>query len=656
LESRTEHCRAAALKFCFVLFLFVPFFTHSFAGQPDSDISSQDSLAAPIDSVQVRSVSKVEQPVCRLAFRPDSSTSFLFKMTEKDFPQRIIRHVGDMVKNIPGGSIFDLVSTGLPVYARLRGSSIQQSQITIDGFPVTHSQFGPYDLSLLPIAAFNTAEITHFNFTAISGHSGSIVNLTTPNNQLDHPTTKINWQKGSFGDSEVDVEYGQKVAAQTTLVGAVSYQSSAGKFVNSEYDAQRIRCKLNSQIKPNWNLKYQLFHNRSDIDLPVPENWQLETSPKYFHRKTNHYLHLLDLRGNVSCDSLEDIRIRTYYSSLYQDFTDQAKAINDVYRNRFYGLHVQRYHLIKQNVITYGWKSEYRWLSSNRLQPTAFFENRLFIYGSIPINSDHQIRWYSDLELNSKYNTFLVPKLVYQRSLSQKLKFEFSYEISRRLPDFYELYWNRTDITGNPGLKAEKVQHSACSIHYSNDNVIASSSFYIKEIKNPIILTFAGSSLDVRTFINQSSELISGYDHHVQLRPIYNFRISNQLEIIFISNGKKSILVNYPRYINKLIVEYEDYFFQENLQAGVRILTSLIGRHLDFSGGLYDYPPYFYSQDLISGKNVTPVIEVGIHAKISSFKIQFSLENILLTKYQSVYGYPMREMTSWLNMSWAMTN
>lgn len=598
---------------------------------------------------------KMVQPACRLMFRPDSSAEFHFKLEEFDSQRRIIRHVGDMVKNIPGGWIFDLASTGLPVYPRLRGSSIQQSQITIDGFPVNHSQFGPYDLSSLPLAAFKTAEITHFNFTSISGNTGSVINLSPPENQFEHPTTRIIWQKGSFSDSEVDVEFGQQIAAQTTMVGAVTYQSSAGKFVHSEYNAQKFRCRLNSKIKPNWNLKYQLFQNRSDIDLPLPENWHFETLPKYFHRKANYFLHLLELRGNVAYDSLEDIRIRTYYSSLYQDFIDQTKEVKDVYRNRFWGLHVQGYRATKVHVLTYGANAEYRWLHSNRIKQTGFLDGHLFLNGSTPINSNHQLLWNSNLEINSKFSVFLAPKVAYQHSLSRSIKLEFSYQLNRRLPDFYELYWNRTEITGNPGLKTEKIHHSAFSVQFKNDNVSTLNSLFIKEIKNPIILSVI-PNLNRISFTNQTSELISGYEHTIQFRPICKVRFSNQLEIMFNSNWKNSFLVNYPQIINRVIVDYENFFFDNNLQAGIRVLASLIGRHWNFNSGLYDYPPYFISPDFVSGPKLTPVIELGLLARISSFRIQFSLENLLMEKHQSIYGYPMRELGVWLSINWLLMN
>jgi outer membrane cobalamin receptor len=651
LNAFTERNRFFFKKKRLILILFSLFLSKPALGVSTTDLSTPDSVIVPArDSLKTVSSDKSGEPVFQLKFRQDSVATFAFKLEETDFQGIIVRHVGDYVKSIPGGSILDLVSTGLPVYSRIRGSATEQSQLTIDGFPINHPQFGPFDLSLLPAAAFHETEISHFNPTLVPASAGSAINFSTPEFELKHPLTTIVWRKGNFGDSEVDVEFGRKISAKTDLIGAVAYNSSDGKYTHSEYDAQKIRFRLTSQIKSNWYLKYQLFHNRSDVDFPIPENLTAETENTYFHRKSSHYIHLLDLRGNVKNDSMEDIRIRSYYSSLYQDFTDHSQLIKDEYRNRFIGIHFQNYLPFKQQLITYGLKTEYRWMRSNQLRNQGYWDGNLFLFSAYSISSKQQIYWSANLELNSGFGIFLAPKLAYALNIASNLKMVINSGISRRLPDFYELYWRYSRIQGNPDLSAERIYHSSANIEWNQEKIQIKGSLYLKKIYDPILLISEKSTPEYATFKNKDSELFTGYEHTFKYLLSSRLTLCSFLDITFKKKLNNSFFINYPQYIKKISIKYSGNFFNNNLQTGISIISTLIGsRWYSIEGTLY--PTYYYSENLIYRKWF-PLMGIILDGKISNFYIQFAFENILSQNYQSMYGFSAREASIWMNLDW----
>lgn len=653
LESCVDETPSSYLpKYSFLIFFFLILIAYHVSGAPKKIASIPDSTTtiSKDSSTVILDENKLERiiPLCILK---DSVKTFSFNLKKENFRGIITRHTGDYVKNIPGGSIVDRVSTGLPVYSRINGSSVQQTIITIDGFPVNHDQFGPFDLSLLPIEGFRKIEISNFNPTKVVSQTGSTVNLITSEANFEKPLTTIVWRKGSYGDSEVDVEFGQQIARRTNFLGAVSYSSSNGKFPNSKYDAQKIRFQLTSRLKPDWYLKYQLFQNRSDVDIPGPEKTQLETEINNYHQKSNHYINLLDIRGNVKGDSLEDIRIRTYYNSLYQDIKEFSQGIKETYRNRFIGILLQSYYPVKNNQVTYGLKTEYRWIRSNQLQKKGFFDSNIFAKSFFSIFPNHIFSWAGNLEINTAFGTFFSPTLNYEYSPSASFYFGLTSAIERRLPNFYELYLNKSKIKGNAGLKNEKIKYFAVDLALNANLIDFNSSFYIKQIDNPIILVEDEETEDSNIFKNRSSEFFPGYKHILYFYPTDKFTVSSELDVIFKNKLNNLFFINHPQLIKSIALEYQNYFFNNNLMAKIKIVAKYIGNRWSFIGGNYQLPPFYYSQHIIFNE-WAPLIDIILDTKISRFFFQISVENLLSYNYQMIYGYPARETSLWMNLSW----
>lgn len=661
------------------LIIWLPLF-----GAPSSqstDISNNSSGKAPTNQAQIDSIQLDENLVPLLpdssavdttsgintelkptkpiippvALRRDSSIAYFHQIQSSETELQITRHLGDWLKNVPGVTLHDLTSTGLPAFSRIRGSSLQHPIVHIDGIPLNHSQFGPLNLNLLPSENFESLQVLYEGTR--DGHTApvGVINLRTRSYNLKKPYSKIAWRLGSKNESEVDVTFGQKIAAHTDAIAAVCYHSSAGNFFHSQYAAQKIRTQIISQIHPRWQVNYQLFHNRSDVDYPGPQNWQSNTPNLVAHLKDIFYNHLVSTRGNIFADSLEDIKVQFYYNSLYHEYRDLPNQFDGVYQNRFVGSQAETYVPVQTHLLTFGTRYEYRWMRSNELRNSGFHDGAVYCRQQLSLSNHFQLQYLARFEMNNKFGFHLSPNLSIKYRKDKNLTFGVDYQFTRRLPNFFELYWENGYFKGNQNLKPEMLNTISFSHWFKQSawlNLQGSTFFHL--IDHSISMTAVTDTSQVK-FVNQSSRQIIGHDQQIEFRIKEKFNYRVTLSLLFAHDNDEKYIPYRPFFSIQNHLSYHIGLFNNNLDAKFRLTFLLIGRQWHPIQGNYPYPSYYFSNQL-EKSNIQSQLNFKAFGKIRDANIFFAVENILAQKIEYTKGFPREECLFRWGLIWNFWN
>jgi len=644
----------------------------------DTLSASQDSAKnlAPTDisadSTASDSLKSKAQPIPPFVFYQDSSDFFSFELNRQEFDLLLFRQAADLAKDIPGVELHDLVSTGLPAYLRVQGSSLEQTTIFMDDFPLNHPQFGPLDLSLIPTQAYEKLT-TRFNGTRNGFNSpGAVINYTSRDYDLSRQYSEVIWHNGTYDDSEVDVTYGQKITAESELLAGLCIKSTAGRFPHSKFENQKIRTQIHSRIHPNWHIRYQVFHNRSNTDYPGPAYWQPNQANLYAHQKAVFFNHFLKANADISGDFKEDLEIKLYYNSLHQEHQNQAYNLNEIYRNRFCGTHLETYLPFLSRTFTVGSRYEYRWMRSNAVKNSAFHDGTFFLSQGFSPHRLLDFKMTLRLESNSKFGLNFSRYLAFKSEPTPTTKVELAYSASRRLPNFFELFWHPelTDASladsitatqstilylGEKNLDPENIYNITLNLDFQPSFWLKyKSSIFFRRV-NQFITMQSDPEANRVSFINSDFANFYGQSQQIGIQIRQNLMIDLNLNLLIAKDERGKTLPERPLFTGSGHLSYRHNFFEGNLKSKFRITFRLLGERWNQTGGFYPFPAYYYS-DYLQKFGWEPTIDFKAFLNIRDLDLFFIFENILNRKYFYLDGYQMRESNlNEFKINWGIT-
>lgn len=626
----------------------------------------QVSDTSVVDSLKKQITTKTDNKIKPFQYHLAKSSLTKFSLHREEFDFLIYRHIGDIIKQLPGVELNDFVSTGLPAFIRIRGSSLNQPMIFIDGFPLSHPQFGTYDLNLLPSQGFESITLDAENeSTGYPAPFGSI-HLKTRKYSLKKPYTELSWHKGKHGDSEVDVAFGQKLGKETDAVGGYTLKTSEGRLLHSEYLAQKIRLQIQSRIHSDWVLNYLLFNTKGEFEYPGPVLWQPEILNLDAKQKSVLWNHFVTLRGDITGDYREDLNLKFYYNSLFQDYRDQNFDLKEISHNRLLGSHIESYFPLLSRELTVGGRTEFRWLRSETVKKVLFFDASIFSRYQFPIARILDLTTNFNLEINNKFGLFFNPHFILQNLIIPKIRIALEYQHARRLPDYFELYWNHRSLSdttsgvvnynqvrylGNPDLTPEYIDNISLNLNFEPWPWLAiNASPYFQYVENFISINQALQT-ESPTFKNQNQVYFYGYNQRLEIRILTDLKFNMTIHYLINRDENNTELPERPNLMASGLVTYRRNFFQGNLKTRFHLAARLLGERWNLINGNYPFPAYYYSSNL-SRAGYEPTFDFKAVATIRDMDIFFSFENLMGRKYHYLAGFPMRELAFYWGINW----
>jgi outer membrane cobalamin receptor len=292
--------------------------------------------------------------------QPLGPTSQVFEVTAQDILDQNARSVADALRFVPG--LFLSVGGGKnPSSAIIRGLTVRQTIVFIDGRPVYDPYFGDVDLNNLPIDNVDKIKVVKGPVDAAYGPNaiGSVINIVTKRGTAV-PTTRLTASYESHNTQDYWLQHGgSKGGFNYFLAG--SYRRSNGFPLsadfqptpvqpndfreNSAYEKGNISLNLGYDFSKTSRIAFQAGYYSADLENPV--NINLQSGGRLggglnftdFPTWKRQYLDLygttrlfdrLELRGNVYYDRFSNDLV-FYTNQSFSQYTDISRDRNDVY-------------------------------------------------------------------------------------------------------------------------------------------------------------------------------------------------------------------------------------------------------------------------------------------------------------------------------------
>jgi len=463
-------------------------------------------------------------------------------ITSEDIEKSGASTVAEALKGIPGVAVYDKYGSGVGADIVLRGHyhaghSYGYTLVLVDGMPQVTPDSGKVYWDLIPLSNVERIEVVMGPGSALWGGNavGGTINIITKK-PSEEPGAQVTTKFGEYGMKHYSF-YGSIMGKEGWIKDlglAVSFESKEadGWRYNSSYDIENYWLKVNKDIK-EWGANLSLTFLSSDkyqryAGKISQEMWDANdlTSPYREYYKHTYGDYDVDYQRLVFEKEMgESQRLKANFYNYAKDyeifhgpslfyFTDtDAKGGGLLYElslgshSFIFGTDLE-FSDIAQDVVYKDscyrpdWSSlKYRRNTSTDIEKYAFyFQDSWKIFE--PLEVIFGVRW-DKAEFDNrgwKYNSTGTVKtdisgktdvdgwspkgsLIYK--LNESLNVYGSIGRAFKIPDPYKLY---VSSYANSNLNPEKATTYEIGTKYSSQNLAASLSFYISEVKDLIVL------------------------------------------------------------------------------------------------------------------------------------------------------------------------
>ena len=389
----------------------------------------------------------------RAAQPVSESISSATVITAKQIRELGAQTIGDALKLVPGVTISQNGQTGSLAIAHLRGTSLAQVLVLVDGQRVSSSAFGgSADLSKLPLADVARIEVIRGPVSSLYGSDaiGGVINIITK-----RPTGSVGEMRLGFGDFSRQ----ERSMYLSSGDGPVVWQLTAqfpqfvGSRANSDYSATDLTGRVILSSVGGWELGIRANDYHDAQGLPGSTSWSTPNDHQWWDRgsfditaKRNLGGGQIELRSNTIEQVLREVNPDFFMDSF---ITGKTRASEVVYR-----LDRGAHHWVFGGEYR---AEDYRDNENGAvLQDKGISNTALFVQNRIDLSKSADALLGVRMDDHSTAGSRISPRIGVNYALSEKSRLRASYAEGFHAPSLVDLYYNNFGTTGNPNLRPEK--------------------------------------------------------------------------------------------------------------------------------------------------------------------------------------------------------
>ena len=607
----------------------------------------QDENLAPVkqDSVIVKPDSLLKNLPVEIKINPANDSTFektdetLFSTKRSEINHIFYNDPADIFVYFPGVTIFDRGSSGQELNCSRQGNSAVQTTILFDGRPFYNPIYGITDLNYLPIGFISKMSIKNEMSPDNLLHNGESLVFQSEKYRDEVPYSQIYHHKAGFGYSDVDFVFGQPVSQRINVLLGGSLRSFDGRNMAYNYEQQNLRGKLEYFISRDWRLNYSLISNKLNREEPGPvnENGTYQTQTTYV--KNDRADHTLNIFGRIFKSEQRNFWANLYYSSLFTKTTDDTFSVTRKDKSKYSGIILQWSQRILGQTLTIGGNFEHVWTEAGITGTNQLNQSGLYFQDEWNFKQKFVMSFLAGHKSDNRQNTNFIGGIQSHYKLSENFNIFAGAKQSVRFPTLFELHAEENYL-GNPELKNEIIQKTFTGLDcqlFSRLKLF--SQIYQKNIKQGI--TYQAVDSATATFSNSEDKRFFGADLGI------TYQLTEKLNwYTVLTSLENNKLINQPDVQITSYIQFQDSFFNEDLNTKIRIETRYIGNRTSVT-----YHPYLYSFET---QELSPTLILNGFASLNFGKLNIFLmyENILNNEYEYIYGFPMNGRTFHYGLRW----
>lgn len=598
----------------------------------------QDTFIVKPDSLLKQSQAPTPVQIAFIDTSVKSSFDSPLHLTAHDLKQYFEEDLGTILKYTPGLFLFDRGSSGQQLGVGRHGTTPAQTKILLDGRPLYNPIYGGIDLNFIPSRFIRTMTIEQGMSSPLLPVHGEIISLETKQYDDTLPYSQVGYHKAGLGFSDVDIIFGQQATRKINFLLGGIIRSFNGRSEAYNSDLQNFRGNVQYFYSPQWLMEYSWIHNKLTRRAPGPILDNAEYVTPEAVEKLSRFDQTLSLKGKILSATLPNFFATMYYSGMSRSRTDSDFDVDSNHDGSYAGLRAQIADTLLGQAWTAGANFSHDWTNSDDVGEQNASMGSVYLMDDMSWRDKFGLRLLGSYQFHSNQGVFLSGGVsAYAKFGDFKLISAVKNSVNH--PTLFQFYAG-TNFIGNENLDSETHQKFSAGLNWqpTRDLEILSRA-YLKNIFHPIYYQFIDTVK--ATFQNVADYHFFGGDCQIKWKMSDKFRLAG----IF-SGISSNTRTNFPQFSVISYLQYSDSFFENDLKPTIRLETRFYGeRQSNIS-----HPYYFLSRY----ETLDPTFVLNAHALLDfgNLKMYLTLENIIDSDYEMIYGYPMNGRTFHYGLRW----
>ncbi|MBN2354562.1 hypothetical protein JXO59_00530, partial [candidate division KSB1 bacterium] len=439
--------------------------------------------------------------------------------------------------------------------------------------------------------------------------------------------SSVGYRTGGNDYDDIDTRFGLQLSRRTRLnMGAVLKNYSGTLSVVEKYRSQKVNIAVDRELGRNWQVRYLLLRNRSDLNLPLFQPLPDYPSLNRLHQKEARYDHgLMVEKGQTFSTTLQLI---DYHRELYNRGTTLLDQQQDVTQVLWHGLWRGNISLLSfQAGADWRWsrmKSD-AWGGHEQAATGGWGQVAMALAPKGRISAGLRLQKWTDAEWT------LLPLVKMRYDVTPDWRWMLWGERIVRPAGFAHLYSSGPFALGQATLRNQRSDLLGLGMNriFSGGHLFLSVSW--SSIKDGIWAEIRQDE-SIPVYRNQPLQQQASLDLAAE------WRLSSWFTFNAASKGmlfQKHEPQNWPNVSAQGYVQINHRFFKNDLDARLRIGCAVQGEQ--------EASMPYYSQYSEETMAVGAVLVPYLHAIfiIKDATLFFSMQNPLNQDYYRVYPYPM---------------
>lgn len=424
-------------------------------------------------------------------------------ITAKEIRDQGAQSVADVMKLVPGVTVTQNGQTGSLANAHIRGTSMSQVLILMDGQRLTSSAFGgTADLSKIPVTDVARVEVIRGPVSSLYGSDaiGGVINIITKKTVGHKGEAKLGYGSNSrqtrflmLGDSD------DRLTWQLTT----DFPAYSGDRANSDYSATDLSGRMTFSDLRGWEVSMHGNYYSDSLGLPGPVSMPSVNDHQTWDRNSFDIsasrpfgAGSLELRAYTIDQRLRETNPDWFYDS---DIAGNTRSVDAVYRFTR-GIH---------NWTVGGeYRTEdYKDIENDTVEADTDISNTgLFVQDRVALSSALSLLAGARMDDHSTAGSSFTPRVGLNYALPGNSHVRLSYAEGFRAPSLVDLYYNNPGFSthDNPDLKPEKSRQYELGYNtkVAKDNFDVA--LFLNEVSDQIVFAQDPADSSEYTFLNVS--------------------------------------------------------------------------------------------------------------------------------------------------------
>lgn len=645
-------------------------------------INIKPDLKSKKDSTNVKKDTVIENKFAVNYYLDNSLKSI--KLQRDDILLSDYFSFSDLLQNTGGYYIANLGNPGQINPMFYEGASSKNSTIMIDGIPYNNSFYGVPDQSLVMTEDIENLEILPVCQSIMYGNS-NIINISSDKKNSNKPYTYVRHIEAPYDTYMTDGIFMRNISSRSNLMTGFNYQTSLGRFKNSDYTFFGGRIRYRYILSSIMELNVSDYFTKNDRGLNrgvklagnvlTEESFNGDAAEVNYPNQREKYLRNLlnaQLSGFFFGDSLnaslitfsyntenDEIKDKVVIGSVDQDITTPMKT-NSFFLSYKQNIKTTAHYLTfyisaldKSTDDFYILRSEYKpdlLKDMHDLNFSLSVNDHMALSGIIDLNFGAKLQLTNDayyIPLKERLSFYINPEL-YLGDITLSMQFAHFYRSPSAYEKYVADYFNyykysvleeQTYLSLNSTYNS-KISKFGLSVFYRKNSGIFLPGIFFND--RPLEFYFAGIS---------SPALVFGGSFNCDVE--YG-RILFESKIEYNHYDKILLRKVIPEFSGYAGLYYYNRIFTDDIKIKIGINGSYYSPISNFSANAEEA---FTSTELYS-PDYSPqgVINLFAALKIQTATVYLGIENLLDHNYFITRVYPMNDRSFKLAVSWAFSD